>query len=118
MLKISAALAALGLALLIASALPAGATPAPTPATSGADYGRALFVAKGCVACHHHAAIARSGQFGEGVPDLSSYQGEAAFLRRWLADPQAARPGTSMPTLGLSDAEVAALSAFLLGGAR
>ncbi|MFN8501670.1 c-type cytochrome [Kouleothrix sp.] len=119
MAKLSLALAALGLALLVASALPATATsPAPAPATpAGAEagYGKALFVAKGCVACHHHAAVARSGQFGgEGTPDLSSYRGDAEFLQRWLADPPAVRPGTAMPKLGLSEREIAALSTFLL----
>lgn len=39
---------------------------------------------------------------------------DAVFLRRWLSDPSAVKPGTDMPTLGLQPAEIDALIAFLL----
>lgn len=123
MLKLSAALAAVGIALIVGSALaappaqPAQPVPAAQPAPSAAEIGRSLFVAKGCVSCHHHAAIAGSGPFGgDDIPDLSAPRADAEFLRRWLADPAAVRPGTPMPRLGLSDAEITALIAFLAQG--
>jgi cytochrome c oxidase subunit 2 len=121
MLKLSAVLAVLGLALLILSAAPwpaheapaAGSAPA-AGAAADAAYGKALFSAKGCVTCHHHAAIAGSGAFGwEDVPDLSAYRPNPEFLRRWLKDPSAVKAGAQMPTLGLSDQEIEALIAFL-----
>lgn len=135
MTKLSLALGAIGLAMLLASALPAPAAPAaqalaPTiaPPTSAptadpqadAAYGRALFLAKGCDRCHHHAAIAQSGDFGGmwEAPDLSTYRWDADYLRRWLKDPPAVKPGTNMPNLGLAPDEIDALIAFLKTGTK
>lgn len=127
MLKLSAALAAAGLVLLALSAwpapapaavasLPAPTNPPPTATPAPADlavYGRALFKAKGCVTCHRHAAVPNSGVFGEGNPDLSSFRWTDEFLRKWLSDPAAVRPGTYMPKLNLAPDEIDALIAFL-----
>jgi cytochrome c2 len=133
MIKLSIALAVIGLALLLLSAMPGRAavttgapvaTAAPAagaPATaSQADiaYGKALFSAKGCVTCHHHAAVAGSGTFGDGNPDLTTYRWNADFLRIWLKDPAAVRPNTYMPNLGLKQDEIEALIAFLSTSAR
>lgn len=122
MLKLSFACAALGLVLLAISALPAVGAAPPAPAamvapapTPEPPSGRALFVAKGCATCHHHAAVPGSGALGQGeAPDLSAARWDAAFLRRWLSDPSAVKPSTAMPTLGLQPAEIDALIAFLL----
>jgi cytochrome c2 len=121
-IKISAILAALGLGLLLLSVVPwrspepaaSNSTPAaPTAAASpDAAYGKALFSAKGCITCHRHAAIAGSGAIGGG-PDLSTYPANPEFLRNWLKDPQAIRPNTQMPNLGLKQDEIEALIAFL-----
>ena len=122
MLKLSLALAALGLAMLALSALPGRAAPAaetafsPATAVASADanYGRALFSAKGCVTCHHHGAIPGSGQLGgSDVPDLTNYTVNADFLRTWLKDPRAVRPNTWMPNLELKQDEIEALIVFL-----
>jgi cytochrome c2 len=138
MLKISVALGVLGLGLLLLSVLPlpglapeatsvvAPPTSAVAPATSAAapptsvaapqsdaEYGQALFSAKGCVTCHHHAAVAGSDPYSMGNPDLTHYRPDPEFLRRWLKDPKAIRPGTEMPTLGLHQDEIEALIAFL-----
>lgn len=121
MTKLSLALAAAGLLLLLASAWPAPALPAtarppsaPTaaPRDAVAD-GRALFRAKGCVACHHHAGVPGSGAFGEGNPDLSTVRLTDEYLQSWLSDPAAVRPGTAMPNLDLAPDEITGLIAFL-----
>jgi cytochrome c oxidase subunit 2 len=129
MLKISAVLGVLGLGLLLLSVLPlpglasetasvpAASTAAP-PASAAtllpdAEYGRALFSAKGCITCHHHAAVAGSDPYTMGNPDLTHYRPDPEFLRRWLKNPRAIRPGTEMPTLGLQPDEIEALIAFL-----
>ena len=125
-MKFSIVLAALGLGLLAASfapwssaaapAAPSGAPATPVVAQAGPADGQALFMAKGCAQCHHHAAVARSGDYGGmwSAPDLSSPRWNADYLRIWLKNPPAVKPGTSMPNLGLHDDEIEALIAFLL----
>ena len=34
-------------------------------------------------------------------------------MRRWLLNPQQVKPGTSMPSLGLSESEAESIAAFL-----
>lgn len=116
MLRLSAAFALIGVALLLFSLAPASRSTATSP--SDAAYGKALFAAKGCVQCHHHAAVSGSGQFAggygaEGAPDLTNRRFDPTYLRRWLKNPSAVKPNTAMPTLGLSDDEIEALVAFL-----
>lgn len=114
MIKLSALLAAAGLALVLAALLPG-----PQASGAAAADGRAIFAGKGCAVCHRHAEVAGSGKFGDaysadGPPDLTMRPLDAAFLRRWLKDPAAVRPETSMPNLNLSETEIDALVAFLI----
>ena len=124
MIKISVVVAALGLALVLVSFVPsqagALATGGAPEAHSDSDlaYGRALFSAKGCITCHHHAAVAGSGALGEGNLDLTTYRWSDDYLRRWLQDPAAVKPGTLMPNLGLKSDEIEALIAFLSAGTK
>jgi mono/diheme cytochrome c family protein len=92
----------------------------------GAPPGRQLFEAKGCVGCH------RGPDVGEdrGFPDLSDAPAWAGARRRgysaadYLAEsirdpgafesPQRHPEMVTMPYLGLTDAEVAAVVAYLL----
>ena len=113
------ALGALGLALLVVSAIP-GVVPASGRAATRGDArrGEVLFRAKGCATCHVHGRIpGRTGEFSGGypgtAPDLTSYANDPELLRRWLRDPQAVKPTTAMPNLDLSDGEIADLIAFL-----
>ena len=123
MLRIAAVLAALGVVALGGSLLlgrppardePAGASVATAEA---AARGKALFRAKGCATCHAHAALGETRGGGVG-PALTDYRPDPDFVRRWLRDPAAVRPGTRMPALGLSDEEIEALIAFLSAGGR
>ena len=122
MLKLSALIAVLGLALVVASALPwgTGASVEGVPVAGDAAYGQQLFGAKGCAQCHRHAAIPGSGKFGGGypgaAPDLTNRPGDPAYQRAWLRDPKAVKPTTEMPNLGLSESEIDALVAFLQAG--
>ena len=129
MIKLSIALAVIGLALVLLSTLPGQVltpavqpvAPAPSlpvaPAAADIAYGKALFSAKGCVTCHHHDAVPGSGSGPGGeFPDLSTYRWNADYLRSWLKDPSAVKPGTYMPTLGLKQDEIEALIAFLSAG--
>jgi cytochrome c oxidase subunit 2 len=114
MLKLSGVLAVLGLALLLLSTLPWPTTAAEMSGTMAASSrGEALFRDKGCALCHLHRQVeGRTGDFAYG-PDLSTYTGDSAFLRRWLADPRAVRPAAEMPALSLSVQEIDDLIAFL-----
>ncbi|MBI4203355.1 MAG: c-type cytochrome [Chloroflexi bacterium] len=134
-------LAALGLAFALLAAVgwalaqrPAASMgiPAPTPTASDApavgyatlrERGLLLFVAKGCTTCHQQQEAANRGypasvRFGPDLTDLPqrfpAHPGAVDYLRSWLKDPSAIRPGTAMPTLGLSDEEIDALLHFLL----
>ena len=94
-------------AVASATSAPATLIPAPDQAATG----KALFVAKGCVNCHAHRDFSAASQsFG---PVLSDYQPNAEYVTRWLRDPAAIKPGTLMPNLQLSEAEIAALIAYL-----
>ena len=120
MLKVSAALALLALLLLAISLVPwPGAVDVDAEVSEEASSagavaeGRALFLAKGCPSCHQHDdAGTEPGFIGIG-PDLTNYQPDPEFVRRWLRDPQAVRPTTFMPNLELKEAEIDALIAFL-----
>ncbi len=89
------------------------------PDSSPVEVGQALFLAKGCVMCHQHAAVSEARKnfaefsIGPNLTTLSAISANPDFLRRWLKDPSAVKPGTEMPTLGLSEAEIEALIAFL-----
>jgi cytochrome c2 len=83
--------------------------------------GQALFVAKGCIVCHAQASVnsIRSemglADFGVG-PDLTGRTFSRSFLTSWLKDPQAIKPETMMPNLGLSEDEIKALTDFINAG--
>jgi cytochrome c2 len=129
-LKVSAGLVIAAVALFLFSTLPAPAslpvaTLAPAAvATTPPDLvaeGRALFRAKGCTTCHRHDAVLQvpsdsmaGAILGDiGAPNLTDYQPDPDFLRTWLKDPAAVRPGTWMPNLELKEWEIEALIAFL-----
>lgn len=119
MLRGSAIVGVLGLALLLASLVPWGARAAAPRADP--EFGRALFLAKGCANCHTHAAVDTSGAgywtTNEG-PNLTAFTADPAYLRLWLRDPQGTRSTAKMPTLGLGESEIDALIAFLAANAR
>ena len=111
MIKISAMFGLAGAVLLALSFMPVVPQAHDLPMIAPAARGKALFRAKGCAACHAHAAV-ESSDFEVG-PNLTNYRADPAYLQRWLRDPQAVKPTTSMPNLHLSDDEVEALIAFL-----
>ena len=81
-----------------------------------AERGERLFVAKGCVSCHEHAAVKGSGKYEIG-PSLTAARFSAGYLRKFLRNPASKPPTTDarMPNLNLSDADIEALIAFLNG---
>jgi len=98
--------------------LPIRATDGKTTvaALAGAELGKHLFVAKGCVMCHVHAATGDEQVIKGAAPDLTGKQFDPAYLALWLADPSIRPPSAGkgpMPNLALSKPEIAALALFV-----
>ncbi len=107
------------------------AVPTSEPTPTMAERGRTLFSLKGCATCHRHdgltaarltqdgvvVPVSQSGVGVSGAPDLTHYQPDPDFIRTWLKDPQALRPGTQMPNLRLKETEIEALLAFFQANA-
>ena len=84
------------------------------------EKGYTLFLQKGCSGCHAVNGVA-AGVVG---PNLTYFNSRATFagsifgndndnLRAWLRDPPAEKPGSLMPDLGLTEAEITSLIAYL-----
>jgi cytochrome c oxidase subunit II len=83
---------------------------APSGAQEVVEQGKQYFVSNGCHGCH------TVGRMGTPIgPDLTHVGAKysVAYLQRWLRDPASQRPSAHMPTLELSEAQVAALAAYL-----
>jgi hypothetical protein len=81
---------------------------------SQVDLGRDLFIAKGCMSCHSHSETNSIREFGVDMgPDLTNLTASPEYLRVWLKNPLAAKSTAQMPDLGLSEAEIEALIAFI-----
>lgn len=85
---------------------------------AAAARGRAIFLSDvGCKLCHTINGLS-SGDQGPNLTHIASqpYDGlpnDPAFLHRWLTNPQAIKPGTLMPDLGLTPQQIDDLVAFL-----
>ncbi len=91
-----------------------------TPA--GAD-GEAVFVTHLCASCHSIRGVVANASIG---PDLTHvgarksigtgiFRNSLEAMRDWIADPQHAKPGSLMPRVTLSAAELDALARYLEG---
>lgn len=102
----------------ISSQLAAGATPRDSVAAEG----ERLFVSGPCSSCHTVRGTAAGGQIG---PDLTHVGSRATIaagilpnslgsIEGWIANPQALKPGTRMPTLDAYDgAQLRAIATYL-----
>jgi cytochrome c oxidase subunit II len=93
---------------------------APQPHDATDLRGRLAFESR-CAACHTLRGSSAAGLAG---PDLTHLMGRSfiaagalpndeGHLSEWIRDPQEYKPGTSMPTVPLSDADLAAVVAYL-----
>jgi cytochrome c oxidase subunit 2 len=95
--------------------------PAPAPSNLLAQRGRQLFESGPCAMCHAITGTSAASHAGPDLTHLASRRTLAAgslpmrrdALRAWIADPQAAKPGTNMPKVPLDDAQLDALVAYL-----
>ncbi len=95
---------------------------APMAAMTGdAAKGEQVFMNGACIGCHTVDGTKAQGKVGPNLTHLASrqyfagdvFENNAATLKRWLSDPPAMKPGTVMPNLHLSQADIDALVAYL-----
>ncbi|HLA14792.1 MAG TPA: c-type cytochrome, partial [Gemmatimonadaceae bacterium] len=83
--------------------------------------GASVFMSAGCWTCH---TVRGTAAAGVGAPDLTHMAGRrtiaagtlantSANLARWIADPQAVKPGNKMPRVPLTSEQLTALVAYL-----
>lgn len=88
---------------------------------AGAIGGRRVFEGNACMNCHSVAGTAADGRFG---PDLTHLMSRATIaagaaknthdnLRLWIQDPNAIKPGSLMPAMKLSDADLDAVVSYM-----
>ena len=86
-----------------------------------ANAGKHVFETTACINCHAVSGTAASGRFG---PDLSHLMSRAtlasgaaentpANLRLWIQNPDAIKPGSLMPAMKLSEADLDGVTAYL-----
>jgi cytochrome c oxidase subunit 2 len=83
--------------------------------------GRRVFETTACVNCHAVAGTAARGRFGPDLTHLMSRhtiasgaaENTVANLRLWIQNPDAIKPGSLMPAMKLSDADLNALVRYL-----
>ncbi len=91
---------------LASSAAPSASSTSPTRRSDGHP---AVFDQM-CVPCH--TVDGRGGNVGPALDGVADRR-DPENLTRWLHDPSAERPGTTMPTLPLTDAQIGELVTWL-----
>ena len=84
--------------------------------------GKRVFESTACVNCHTISGTPAIGKFGPDLTHLMSRDTIAAgaapntpeALRLWIKNPDAIKPGSKMPAMGLSDQDLDAVTAYLV----
>src|ERR1700758_2555795 len=93
----------------------------PSVEDAGAIAGRRVFESNACMNCHAVAGTPADGRFG---PDLTHLMSRATIaagaaenthnnLRLWIQDPSAIKPGSLMPAMKLSDADLDSVVSYM-----
>jgi len=98
-----------------------GLQPARPPANPLAQAGSNYVAQRECSMCHNIAGTSASATVGPDLTHFASRRTIAAGtlpmsegnLRRWIADPQAVKPGTQMPKMPMKPSDVDAVVAYL-----
>ena len=83
--------------------------------------GRRVFETTACINCHAVSGTAANGRFGPDLTHLMSRstlaagaaENTPANLRLWIQNPDAVKPGSLMPAMKLTDADLDAVTAYL-----
>jgi cytochrome c oxidase subunit 2 len=97
------------------------AADAPAPVSPEASRGAQEFLDEHCAGCHAIRGTGADGTLGPDLTHVGSRTTLAAaripntpeLMAQWIRHPQRFKPGSRMPDLNLSDAETAALVAYL-----
>jgi cytochrome c oxidase subunit 2 len=92
-----------------------------SPQTAELSPGQRVFQSTACVNCHTVSGTPAKGKFGPDLTHLMSRETLAAgagrnthdTLRLWLRNPDAIKPGSKMPAMGLSDRDLDAVTTYL-----
>ena len=92
-----------------------------TSAGTAVSDGQRVFESTACVNCHTVSGTPAKGQFGPDLTHLMSRDTIASGaapnthenLRLWIKNPDAIKPGSKMPAMGLSDRDLDAVTAYL-----
>src|ERR1700688_5281568 len=93
----------------------------PAVEDAGAIAGRRVFEGNACMNCHTVAGTPANGRFGPDLTHLMSRSTIAAGaaetthdkLRLWIQNPSAIKPGSLMPAMKLSDADLNAVVSYM-----
>lgn len=81
------------------------------------EYGRDLFIAKGCITCHYNSKAASRSEYWTiepaGATNLSNFSADPLILEMRLKDPTSVNSNSQMPQLDLTKEEIDALIAFI-----
>jgi cytochrome c oxidase subunit 2 len=88
---------------------------------AGASVGERVFRSTACVNCHTVSGTPAKGKFGPDLTHLITRDTIAAgaapntpeSLRLWIKNPDAIKPGSKMPAMGLDDHDLDAVTAYL-----
>jgi cytochrome c oxidase subunit II len=94
----------------------------PARVSAAVAQGRDLFERTACMNCHTIQGTAANGRNGPDLTHLMSRdtiasgaaRNTAAELRRWIANPDDIKPGSTMPAMGLDASQVDAVTAYLV----
>jgi cytochrome c oxidase subunit II len=83
--------------------------------------GKRVFETTACINCHAVGGSAANGRFGPDLTHLMSRstlasgaaENTPANLRLWIQNPDAIKPGSLMPAMKLTDADLTAVTAYL-----
>jgi cytochrome c oxidase subunit 2 len=94
----------------------------PAPEAQAVARGREVFQRTACINCHSVTGTTANGRFGPDLTHLMSRETLAAGivpntranLRRWIENPDVFKPGSLMPGMGLTEADLDAVTDYLL----
>jgi cytochrome c oxidase subunit 2 len=96
-------------------------TPARPPTAAAARVGEHVFMTSQCESCHTIGGTPAQGEIGPDLTHLASRTTLASDeipntpseLAAWIRNPQAIKPGSQMPDLGLSNTQISEVVAYL-----